>query len=150
MRKTVPGEMNKRFYGRTLAVTVAGLFAIALVAPASSSANGLLKPSTHHVRCPTLDVIGSSAICSPDPVFWTNTSDFNIVITSIAFSGNNPTDFSFSGTCYVGQTIVPNGSCSLRVGFDPNDAGRRSASLNVVDNTSGDATPVHVAGRGVF
>ena len=147
MRKTVT-RMNRQLYAAALAVSVAGLFAVALVAPASSAPPGLLKPLDRHLNC---GPSGGAVICGS--AAWTNPGPQTVEVSAIHFGGKNPADFSFdavgqSDPCSVGLPLQTGESCSLRVVFSPNAPGGRSAKLLVEDSVSGLATPVGVNGRG--
>jgi hypothetical protein len=150
--RTTDGRMSKRFYGRALAVTVAGLFAIALVAPASSAAAGFFKPSVHNVKCPTVPVNGAAVLCG-DPVAWTNTSSEPVQINFMSLEGDAGVFLATFVGNNCGQSLFydPGETCFLQIVFDPGGAlvgpGRYSADLTVIDGVTLDGFPVHLTGR---
>ena len=149
MRKTV-GTTNRRFYARALAVTVAGLFAIALVAPASSAGDPpqvlALALSPNHVKCGKA-VVGVGTTCGT--VTITNVSSFSgLFLQSISFSENENV-FTRSTTCLLGPSMLPGASCTVQVEFDPIEPGSRKAKLLVSELLTGTYS-VGVNGRGVL
>jgi len=89
--------------------------------------------------------IGSSR--SAQNVTFSNTGSAPLVISSIAITGANASDFSETNTC--GSTLVGGASCSISVTFKPTASGARSASLTVSDNGPGSPQSVSLSGTGV-
>jgi hypothetical protein len=65
---------------------------------------------------------------------------------SESLTGNNTTDFAYSGSC--GNSVPPQGSCTLNVTFTPGGTGSRSAVLNFSDNGGGSPQTVALSGTG--
>lgn len=139
-----------RFGRGALTVCVAGLFAIALVAPASAGkAKPLLAPSPKGLKCAI-----PNALCTTTNgvVGFEPTSTGGVTITRREIVGDQ--DFSLTNlalpqTCPVG--VLPSGSaCSLTVRFDPVGAsGRRSATLELDANNGTSFTTTRVKLTGV-
>ena len=81
-------------------------------------------------------------------VTLTNNGPGALIITSIALTGANPTDFAQSNNCLV-PSIPANSSCSINVTFAPAFGGARSASLSITDNATGNPQTLAISGTGV-
>ncbi len=80
-------------------------------------------------------------------VTLTNSGTTAITISSIAFSGTNPGDFTiFSKTC--GTSLAASASCTANIIFAPTVAGARSATLKFTDNSAGSPQTVALTGNG--
>ncbi len=88
-------------------------------------------------------VLGTSS--ASQPVTLTNSSPSFIAISSITFTGTNPTDFSQTNTCGAGLT--GNSSCTINVKFSPKSINRRSATLSVANGSL--SSPLNVALQGM-
>src|SRR4051812_19803438 len=77
----------------------------------------------------------------------TNGNTTAITISSIAFSGANPADFTvFSKTC--GSTLAAGTSCTVNIVFGPTATGTRTATLNFNDSDAGSPQTVTLTGLG--
>jgi hypothetical protein len=81
-------------------------------------------------------------------VTLTNTSDFTLMISSIAVTGTNATDFSQTHSC--GSSLPPGGECGITVTFVPTKLGPRMASLTITDNAAGTPQAIALSGTGVI
>jgi YVTN family beta-propeller protein len=76
-----------------------------------------------------------------------------LLISSIAVTGTNPSDFPMTTNCPIGgDGLAVNASCGIFVSFAPTDLGARSASVVVTDNNgnvSGSQQSVPLSGTGV-
>lgn len=63
-----------------------------------------------------------------------NPTTSGLTVTSAAFVGANPTNFSKSGPCASGCNISPGGSSYIDVVFSPTAVGGRSATLRLSSN----------------
>ncbi|HXJ96314.1 MAG TPA: choice-of-anchor D domain-containing protein [Terriglobia bacterium] len=101
-----------------------------------SPSTGLTFPQTN---------VGSTS--SAQTVTLTNTGNSTLTLTSIALTGANNADFSYTSTCGSGS-LQPTGSCSLMVTFKPTTTGIRSASITITDNAPGSPQTVSLSGTG--
>ncbi|MFZ0736657.1 MAG: choice-of-anchor D domain-containing protein [Candidatus Acidiferrales bacterium] len=74
----------------------------------------------------------------------TNTGTGGLVISSLAFSGPNPGDFTATQNC--GKMLLPNASCNMSVTFEPTAAGTRAATLSINDNVPGSPQTIALSG----
>jgi hypothetical protein len=77
-----------------------------------------------------LQVLATSS--TPQPVTLTNGLASTLTITSIAFSGTDPSDFSQTNNC--GSSLGANSTCAIDVTFTPTNINHRSATLTVADS----------------
>jgi Tol biopolymer transport system component len=70
-----------------------------------------------------------------------------VAITSVAFGGTNPADFSIVSTSCPESVINPMTSCAVEVAFAPTEAGYRTATL-LVGADAGRYTSVVLTGEG--
>ncbi len=75
-----------------------------------------------------------------------NGSNATIAVTSFTFSGTNAGDFSQTNNC--GTQIAGNGSCTVKVSFDPASAGSRSATMKIADSDPTTPQSVSLSGTG--
>jgi hypothetical protein len=68
-------------------------------------------------------------------------------ITSIAISGNNPTDFAETTTCPTGSSLAVGAACTITVSFSPTASGIREASLVITDTAPGSPQVVNLSGN---
>lgn len=98
---------------------------------------------------PTTLAFGSVAVGSPSTargVTLSNTGTAPLAITSIAFAGTNPGDFTQTNNC--GTSLAVGANCTINVTFTPAVAGSRSGSLRVTDNAAGSPQAVSLSGTG--
>ena len=87
---------------------------------------------------------------SAQTVTLSNSGTAALTITSIAFTGTNPGDFSQTNNC--GSSVAAAGNCTISVTFKPTAAGNRSATLTVTDNANnvtGSTQTAAVSGTGI-
>jgi pseudomonalisin len=80
-------------------------------------------------------------------VTLTNTGNATLNISSITFTGANPSVFAQTTTC--GGTLNAGTSCTVSVTFSPKSAASLSASLTLTDNAAGSPQKVTLTGTGV-
>ena len=83
---------------------------------------------------------------APQDVTLTNSATTALNISSITFTGTNPTDFSEINTC--GTSLAGGATCTISVTFTPTATGARSATLNVNDDAVGSPQTVGLTGTG--
>ncbi|MGA7317980.1 MAG: choice-of-anchor D domain-containing protein [Silvibacterium sp.] len=76
-----------------------------------------------------------------------NTGTATLTITSIGFTGTNPSSFIKSATT-CGTTLASGLSCTISAEFKPTTTGTLKASLSVADNASGSPHTVSLTGTG--
>jgi hypothetical protein len=67
-------------------------------------------------------------------------------ISSIAFGGTNPGDFSQTHNCL--SSLAAGGHCTIQVTFTPTQTGARSAELQVFDDAAPSPQQAAVGGTG--
>ncbi len=78
-----------------------------------------------------------------------NTGNAALTISSFAFAGADPGDFSETNTC--GGSVAASASCTISVTFTPAAGGNRTATLNITDNSNnvaGSQQTVSLTGTG--
>jgi VCBS repeat protein/HYDIN/CFA65/VesB family protein/centrosomal CEP192-like protein len=83
---------------------------------------------------------------SPFPIKLLNEGSRALSISQIKFTGADAGDFSQTNNC--GHSVPANGSCSIKVTFQPIAKGKRSATLDVYDNGGGSPQTAALAGTG--
>jgi len=78
----------------------------------------------------------------------TNTGAANLVISTAAVSGTNAADFAKSADTCTGATVLPNGTCSVTVTFNPTAEGARTATLTFTDTAANSPQTVALSGTG--
>ncbi|HEV2176432.1 MAG TPA: FG-GAP-like repeat-containing protein [Terriglobia bacterium] len=89
-------------------------------------------------------VLNTSSVAKS--VTLTNTGTVALTITSLTFSGANPTSFTETNTC--GTSVAAGASCSISVKFRPTAINTLTATLNVNDNAAGSPQTVSLTGTG--
>ena len=106
---------------------------------------------------------GGSATLSPTSLSWykvavgnsggpkvttlTNNSSGTITISSVGFTGANPTDFvSYQKTC--GATLAASASCTFTITFRPTVPGTRIATLAINDSAGNSPQQLSLTGLG--
>jgi hypothetical protein len=79
-------------------------------------------------------------------VTLTNTGTATLDISSITFTGADPSDFAQTNTC--GTTVAAKGKCTISVKFTPQATGTRTATLNVKDTANNSPQTVKLTGTG--
>jgi FG-GAP-like repeat/Abnormal spindle-like microcephaly-assoc'd, ASPM-SPD-2-Hydin len=82
----------------------------------------------------------------PQTVTATNDGSSPLTITNIGFSGSDPQDFSQMNDC--GSTIFVGAQCNIKIVFQPQAGGTRSASLSVSYQGFGSPQGVPITGFG--
>lgn len=111
-------------------------------------------PSTFVSPAPVAFANQAVGTASPSvTIVLSNTGSSTLSLTSITVSGTNASDFSISGTgttCPLGAGTLNAGlSCNVILVFNPPVAGSRSASLNIVSNSSTSPDVDNLSGAGV-
>jgi hypothetical protein len=83
---------------------------------------------------------------STQQVTLTSTGNAAVTISSVTISGSG---FSVSGIS-TPQTLNPNQTMILNVGFDPATTGSATGQINIVDNASGGSLTVNLSGTGTI
>jgi hypothetical protein len=73
----------------------------------------------------------------------------SFVVSSLTLGGANPYDFLLSNDGCTGATLVPGGSCTAYVSFEPLAIGGRSATVIIAHNAMGGPSAVSLSGTGV-
>jgi hypothetical protein len=108
---------------------------ILLQAPvASFSSNSLTFPSQN-----------TSTTSTAQPVQITNSGSTTLIISNIALTGANPSDFAFTSDS-LPISLAPAGTTTLQVTFAPKAVGIRNASLSITDNASDSQQSVSLSG----
>jgi hypothetical protein len=93
-------------------------------------------------------VIGTTSPAKTS-VLTDTSSTVTLNISSIALSGANAGDFSFStSTCPTSGSVAPLATCNVNVTFSPTATGARSATLTVTDNTFSGKQTIALSGSG--
>jgi hypothetical protein len=77
----------------------------------------------------------------------TNSGKETLNISSIIFTGTNNADFSQTTTC--GPTVLPAGTCTISVSFQPTAGGSRTASLTLNDSAGDSPQSINLFGTGI-
>ena len=104
-------------------------------------ATASLSPSSLTFGNEPVDTTSSS-----QTVTLNNTGSAALSITSIAFTGADPADFTENNTC--GSSVAAGGTCTIAISFTPSASGARTASLTITDNASGSPQSVALSGTG--
>jgi hypothetical protein len=84
---------------------------------------------------------------APSLITLTNTSTINsLTISQLAIQGTNAGDFAEVDNC-IGA-LLPQGKCTINVGFSPSAAGSRSATLSITDDGGASPQTVSLSGTG--
>lgn len=83
---------------------------------------------------------------SPATITLSNNAGTALSISSLAFTGADPADFTENNNC--GSSVAAGGTCTIVTVFTPSASGSRSASLRVADNGSGNPQTVALSGTG--
>lgn len=77
----------------------------------------------------------------------TNTGTATLNLTSITFTGAEPTQFTGATTCTT--TLAVGKSCNISVEFKPTFGGPQTASVSVADNATGSPQTLALSGSGL-
>ena len=91
-----------------------------------------------------------STTSAAQSVTLTNGGTGTLNISTVALGGANPGDFASAAgtTCTNGATVVPGGSCVIKLTFTPTASGARAANVSITDNALGSPQTVTLTGRG--
>ena len=84
---------------------------------------------------------------APQAETVTNTGNANLTISTVTISGANAGDFAKSADTCSGATVLPNATCAVSVTFT-SAAGRRTATLSIIDNAANSPQTVSLSGTG--
>ena len=93
--------------------------------------------------------VGTTSL--PQFLYYSNQGNTTVTISSVTITGPNAADFVQNHACDTAQ-VAPGGFCSIRIAFVPGAAGTRTATLAVIDNAPGGASPgrqVSLSGIGI-
>jgi uncharacterized repeat protein (TIGR03803 family) len=79
----------------------------------------------------------------------TGTADLVFPAGAVTVSGTGASSFAIASDGCSGQTLAPNGTCSVSVTFSPSAVGSETATLNFADNTPNRLQTASLAGSGV-
>ena len=111
-----------------------------------------LAPGTTVTLTPTSISFGKWSVGSQStavPVTLKNTGTATLSITTISFTGTNPTNFLKTAATTCASTLAAGASCIIDVAFHPTSAAAFSADLSIADNATGTPQLVTLAGTGV-
>src|ERR1700687_1010012 len=123
----------------------ASLF-LALSAPFQfvRAAEPLVNLSVNHLE---FGPQGQGTPSAPQSIILTNNGGADLLISSVAVSGENRLDFVQTNNCPTAPSVVPAmGHCQIRVVFIPTIVGPLKAALNISDNASGSPQSVDLKG----
>lgn len=83
----------------------------------------------------------------PKAVRLSNSGTQPLLISTITMVGTNPGDFTQTNDC--GTTVVPTGSCTINVIFNPTAVGQRIATMQISDNAATSPQQVNLSGTGL-
>jgi hypothetical protein len=83
---------------------------------------------------------------SPQTVTVDNTGSAALSITSIAFTGADPADFTAVDTC--SPSVAAGGTCTIAISFMPAASGAVTAALTITDSATGSPQSVALTGTG--
>ncbi len=113
------------------------------------SGTGTIGATTISINPTTLD-LGSSPVgtaTASKNVSLSNTGNANLVISSIAVSGPNAADFTFTGPA-LPQSVSPGGFSFATITLNPSAVGTRTATLTITSNAAGSPHTVSLTGSG--
>jgi len=84
---------------------------------------------------------------SSKPIVISTTGNGNLVVSSVTITGDNASDFSFTGPA-APFTVWQQSSTVIGVTFKPTASGARSATLTLVDNAPGSPHTIMLSGVG--
>jgi hypothetical protein len=84
---------------------------------------------------------------APQTIMLRNDSTSPVIISNLAISGTNASDFAENDNC-VGS-VAAGASCSINVTFTPAASGGRTGSLTIANNLTGSPLAVPLSGAGV-
>ena len=84
---------------------------------------------------------------APQVITLTNTGSSPLIISSIAITGTNSSDFKQTNTCPVGSaSLAGQAKCQFSVTFAPTGTGSRLASISITDNASSGQNTISLLG----
>jgi len=117
--------------------------------PAGRSVNGAAALSLNHSALdflPQLTGTAGGGIGSKRTVTLTNSGAADLKFSEFNLVGDAAGDFDLGGSCNIAEALPAGASCSIVLGFQPAEAGERSATLNIVSDAGSAA--VSVRGEG--
>ena len=125
---------------RSALIRFGGCALIAFVSSlAFSQATAVLSPTS--INFGPVQAAHSS---TPQNVTLSNTGSATLNITSITFTGLNPTDYTQTNNC--GTQVLAGGNCTIAVTFKPTRTGIRKANLTVTDDAANSPQTVALSG----
>jgi hypothetical protein len=90
--------------------------------------------------------VGSSA--TAQTITFKNTGSATLTLTSFAFTGADPSDFTVTSSC-IGVSIAKNATCTASITFTPTAVGTRTATFAAAANVSGGQLLIALTGTAV-
>jgi len=78
----------------------------------------------------------------------TNVGPTTINFNFVAITGANRLDFGFTGNNPPCATLLPGGTCTFSVTFDPSIVGKENATFGMYDNSAGSPQTLPLTGTG--
>ena len=127
-----------------------GVLALLLLAAGcnNSSTTTTLTPAIMISTNPvTFPAITQGTTNGPTMVTVTNSGSGMLTISSVAFAGTNPTDFTNMSTC-SGASLAANATCSISITFAPvgTASGPLSETVTLTDNAAASPQVINVSG----
>ncbi|HZV58815.1 MAG TPA: choice-of-anchor D domain-containing protein [Candidatus Eremiobacteraceae bacterium] len=142
----VTGAFLKNSSRRIVRLALQASLFLALSAPFHfvRAAEPLINLSVNHLE---FGPQGQGTPSAYQSIILTNNGGADLVISTVAVSGENRLDFVQTNNCPTAPSVVPAmGHCEIRVVFNPTIAGELKAVLNISDNASGSPQAVDLKG----
>ena len=120
-------------------------------ASVSMSGTGLAAPAPAVTLSPTGLTFASTTIGAnslPQSVVLTNSGTANLLLGPLSLGGANPSDYLVVTNTCSNATLIPNGTCTFSVSFQPTATGTRTASATISSNATGSPHSVSLTGTG--
>lgn len=82
---------------------------------------------------------------TPQTLTITSSGTAPLHVSSVALSGPNPSDFSFTNNCSA--PVAPAANCTISLVFNPIGPGARTATLDITDDAAGSPQSVSLSGN---
>lgn len=112
----------------------------------SLTGSGVLSTVSFSASSLTFASQASGVTSAPQTETVTNSGDVNLIISTVAISGANASDFAISSDGCSGATLAPTKTCSVDVTFTPSAAANRTALLSLHDSAGDSPQTVTLMG----
>ena len=85
---------------------------------------------------------------APQTITVTNTGNSSLLVSSVALSGTNASDFAQTNTCTT-ASVAPQATCTISVTFSPKISGTENATVTITDNAPNSPQTTTLTGVGV-